>query len=88
MLYFNGRRVAIGENLEPVVLLESAQPGDKITVAIKLLHTVDIKTFHGASLTIDFPADRPNPEDLARSFFPPRCWSLRLRLTTRLIWIR
>lgn len=68
MLYFNGRRVAMGENLEPVVLLENAHPGDKITVAIKLLHTVDLKTFHGASLTIDLPANRPNPVDLSQEF--------------------
>ena len=68
MLYFNGRRVAMGEDLEPVVLLESAQPGDKITVAVKLLHTIDLKSFRGASMRIDIPAARPNPLDLCQEF--------------------
>jgi alpha-mannosidase len=64
ILYFNGRRVAMGDDLEPVPLFESAKPGDKVTVAVKLLHTVDVKTFLGATLKIDFPDGRPNPEDL------------------------
>ena len=41
ILYFNGRRVAMGDDLEPVVLFDEAKPGDKVTVAVKLLHTVD-----------------------------------------------
>jgi alpha-mannosidase len=68
ILYFNGRRVALGDDLEPVVLFDSAKPGEKVTVAIKLLHTVDTKTFRGATLNIDFPASRPNPEDLRVEF--------------------
>ncbi|HEY1210881.1 MAG TPA: glycoside hydrolase family 38 C-terminal domain-containing protein [Terracidiphilus sp.] len=64
ILYFNGRRVAMGDDLEPVVLFDNAKPGDKVTVAIKLLHTVDDKNFQGATLKIDFPESRPNPEDL------------------------
>jgi alpha-mannosidase len=68
ILYFNGRRVALGDDLEPVVLFDEAKPGDKITVAIKLLHTVDKKTFQGATLRIDFPESRPNPEDLRLEF--------------------
>jgi alpha-mannosidase len=64
ILYFNGRRVALGDDLEPVVLFDNAKPGDKVTVAVKLLHTVDKKTFRGATLKIDFPESRPNPEDL------------------------
>ncbi|MGA2219918.1 MAG: alpha-mannosidase, partial [Terracidiphilus sp.] len=39
ILYFNGRRVAMGDDLEPVVLFDQAKPGDKVTVAVKLLHT-------------------------------------------------
>ena len=50
ILYFNGRRVALGEDLEPVVLFDQAKPGEKVTVAVKLLHTVDTKTFRGATL--------------------------------------
>jgi alpha-mannosidase len=68
ILYFNGRRVAMGDDLEPVVLFDDARPGDKVTVAVKLLHTVDTKTFKGATLKIDFPEGRPNPEDLREEF--------------------
>jgi alpha-mannosidase len=68
ILYFNGRRVAMGDDLEPVVLFDDAKPGDKVTVAVKLLHTVDKKTFRGATLRIEFPESRPNPEDLRLEF--------------------
>jgi alpha-mannosidase len=68
ILYFNGRRVAMGDDLEPVVLFDDAKPGDKVTVAVKLLHTVDDKKFKGATLKIDFPESRPNPEDLRQEF--------------------
>jgi len=68
ILYFNGRRVAMGDDLEPVVLFDQAKPGDKVTVAVKLLHTVDTKNFRGASLDIEFQEGRPNPEDLREEF--------------------
>jgi alpha-mannosidase len=68
ILYFNGRRVAMGEDLEPIVLLDDARPGDKVVIAVKLLQTVDVKRFRGATLRIDFPENRPNPEDLAQEF--------------------
>ena len=68
ILYFNGRRVALGDDLEPVVLFDSAKPGEKVTVAVKLLHTVDKKNIGGATLKIDFPESRPNPEDLREEF--------------------
>jgi alpha-mannosidase len=65
IIYFNGRRVALGDDLEPIVLFAPAKPGDKILVAVKLLHTVDVKTFEGISLRID-----PNPDDPASSARP------------------
>ena len=68
MIYFNGRRAAMGEDLEPIVLLDDARPGDKVVIAVKLLHTVDVKTFRGATLRVDFAENRPNPEDLAQEF--------------------
>ncbi len=68
ILYFNGRRVAMGEDLEPVVLFDNARPGDKVVVAVKLLATVDTKRFRGATLRVDFPESRPNPQDLAEEF--------------------
>ncbi|MGA2807575.1 MAG: glycoside hydrolase family 38 C-terminal domain-containing protein [Terracidiphilus sp.] len=64
IIYFNGRRVALGDDLEPIVLFDKAKAGDKVLVAVKLLHTVDNKSFNGTELKIDFAENRPNPEDL------------------------
>jgi alpha-mannosidase len=70
IIYFNGRRVALGDDLEPIVLFDPAKPGDKVLVAIKLLHTVDEKTFAGVGLKIEpnpsatAASARPNPEDI------------------------
>jgi alpha-mannosidase len=68
ILYFNGRRVALGEDLEPEVLFDDAKPGDKVVVAVKLLQTIDVKSFHGSTLRVDFPESRPNPQFLAEEF--------------------
>jgi alpha-mannosidase len=64
IIYFNGRRVALGDDLEPIVLFDRAQPGDRVLVAVKLLHTVDQKTFSRADVSIEFNPARPNPNDL------------------------
>jgi alpha-mannosidase len=64
IIYFNGRRVALGADLEPIVLTESAKPGDRILVAVKLLATAGPKTVRGAALRVDYPENRPNPGDL------------------------
>jgi alpha-mannosidase len=68
ILYFNGRRVALGDDLEPVILFDGAKPGEKVTVAIKLLHTVDTKSIRGATVRVVFPENRPSPEDLRIEF--------------------
>jgi alpha-mannosidase len=68
IVYFNGRRVALGDDLEPIVLFDQAKPGEKVLVAVKLLHTIDKKTFAGATLKIDFAPERPSPEDLRLEF--------------------
>jgi alpha-mannosidase len=68
ILYFNGRRVALGDDLEPIVLVDDARPGDKVVIAVKVLHTVDDKNFRGATLRIDYPETRPNPADLRTEF--------------------
>jgi alpha-mannosidase len=68
ILYFNGRRVAMGDDLEPIVLFDQCHPGDKVVVAVKLLHTVDDKRFRGATLAIEFPSNRPNPTGLRLEF--------------------
>lgn len=65
IIYFNGRRVAMGDDLEPIPLLDSAKPGDKILVAVKLLHTVDEKQFANVVLRVEFSAARPDPAKLA-----------------------
>ena len=50
------------------MLFDKAKPGEKVTVAVKVLHTVDTKTFRGATMRIDFAEGRPNPEDLREEF--------------------
>ena len=64
ILYFNGRRVAMGDDLEGVELFANAKPGEKVLVAVKLLPTVDDKRFDHVDLKITFAPSRPNPEDL------------------------
>ncbi len=64
ILYFNGRRVALGDDLEAIELFSNAKPGDKVLVAVKLLPTVDVKRFNNVDLNITFATSRPNPEDL------------------------
>ena len=68
IIYFNGRRVALGDDLEPIVLLDHAKPGEKVLIAVKMLHTVDQKHFHNAEFKIDFAESRPNPNDLFKEF--------------------
>lgn len=64
IVYFNGRRVAMGDDVEPIVLLEQVHPGDRLMVAVKLLRSVDQKHFNGVRLRIDFPSVRPSPAKL------------------------
>jgi alpha-mannosidase len=64
IVYVNGKRVAMGDDLEPILLFENCTPGDKALVAIKLMQTVDQKTFTGVNLIIEPPATRPNPNDV------------------------
>jgi alpha-mannosidase len=68
IIYFNGRRVAMGDDLAPIVLFDKAQPGERVLVAVKLLDTVDRKHFAGTPMKIDFAANRPSPEDLREEF--------------------
>ncbi|MGH9588227.1 MAG: alpha-mannosidase, partial [Acidobacteriaceae bacterium] len=68
IIYFNGRRVAMGDDLERIVLFDQAKPGEKVLVAVKLLPTVDKKRFNGAEMHIDFAPSRPNPDDERTEF--------------------
>lgn len=61
IVYFDGRRVAMGEAMEPISLFEHAKPGDRMVVAVKALDTVDAKHFAGAHFKIDYAAGRPSP---------------------------
>jgi alpha-mannosidase len=68
IIYFNGRRVALGDDLEPIVLFQPAKPGDKVLIAVKLLQTVDDKRFRGVTLRVEMNADgaaaRPSPDEI------------------------
>jgi alpha-mannosidase len=64
IIYFNGRRVALGEDIEPIVLFDNAKAGDRVLVAVKLLAGGEVKHFRGATLKVDFADTRPNPNDL------------------------
>jgi alpha-mannosidase len=68
ILYFNGRRVALGEDLEQVQLFSDAKPGEKMLVAVKLLPTAEEKTFDRVEMHITFATGRPNPDDLRKEF--------------------
>lgn len=68
IVYFNGRRVALGDDLESITLFDDAKPGEKVLVAVKLLETVDDKSFNSVVMKVEFAANRPNPEDLRQEF--------------------
>lgn len=63
ILYLNGRRVALGADLEPEVLTEDAKAGEKFLIAIKVLAGTEPKFFRSAQFHFDFPEGRPNPQD-------------------------
>ena len=62
IVYFNGRRVALGEDLEPIIAFDQAKPGDKVLIAVKLSKTVDVKHVQGSDFLLEPPASRPGPE--------------------------
>jgi alpha-mannosidase len=68
IVYFNGRRVAMGDDLEPIVLFDHARPGDRVLVAVKLMATVDQKHFSGSPMAITFSSARPSPQDIGEEF--------------------
>jgi alpha-mannosidase len=68
IIYFNGRRVAMGDDLEPIVLFDRARPGDRVLIAVKLMATVDRKHFSGSPMSISFSGDRPSPQDIGEEF--------------------
>jgi len=63
IVYLNGRRVALGSELEPVVLTDSAKPGERMLVAVKLLQTAGPKNFRRAVVRVEYAENRPSPSD-------------------------
>ena len=68
IVYFNGRRVAMGESLERLVLLDGAKPQERVLVAVKLLATEGAKRFTGSRMPVEFAEGRPNPQDMHDEF--------------------
>jgi alpha-mannosidase len=68
IVYFNGRRVALGESLERLELVDDAKPGERILIAVKLLGTSLNKRYTGTLLAVDFASGRPNPQELHDEF--------------------
>lgn len=66
ILYYNGSRVALGDDLEKQLLFSNAKPGDKILVAVKMMVTEDDKNVRTANLNVVFTSNRPNPKDLRK----------------------
>jgi alpha-mannosidase len=66
IIYFDGRRVALGDDLEEIPLFHNVKPGDKVLVAVKLLPTVDDKRFRGVQMKISFSPSRPSPQDVEK----------------------
>lgn len=64
IVYFDGRRVALGESLEPIPLLADPKPGQRVLIAVKLLHSSGPKHVTPASFSIALSSDRPNPATL------------------------
>jgi alpha-mannosidase len=69
IIYVNGRRVAMGEDLETMVLFDQAKPGDKVLVAVKLPPSPEPKFFDGSFLKVEAAPGRPDPEMLWKEIF-------------------
>jgi alpha-mannosidase len=69
IVYFNGRRVAMGDDLEPILLFENAGAGDRILAAVKLTRSIGPKHFQGAELRIRRPPGSPSSETLWQELF-------------------
>ena len=63
-VYLNGRRAAMGEDMEAIPLFEHARPGEKVLIAIKMSKTATPKSFSSAALHVEPVEGRPSPEDL------------------------
>lgn len=69
IIYFNGRRVAMGDDLEPIILFDASKLGDRVLVAVKLTRSTQPKHFEGADLRIVRDSGQPNSETLWQEIF-------------------
>lgn len=67
-VYFDGKKVASGEDLEPLVLSSSARPGEKTLVSVRIGKTDDPKWLPETTVQIDAAPSRPNPRDVYTEF--------------------
>lgn len=63
ILYMDGRRVALGADLAPIVLWEKAKPGGRTLIAVKALATDVPKVFRSVQLSIATDPARPSPSN-------------------------
>ena len=84
IIYVNGRRIAMGDNIEPVELVQHVKAGEKMLVAVKALATVLPKRFNGTQITIRSRLKGPTPSICAMRWFRPRSFCLHLRAS----WMR
>ena len=68
VVFMNGRRIAEGEAMEPIVLFDSAKPNDKALIAVKFRDTSGAKTLPAIEFHIEPSPDRPDPKDLYVEF--------------------
>ncbi len=68
-IYVNGQPIVrIPGEIRPTILFDSAQPGEKALVAMKLGQSKMPKRMRGLSLTIEVAPGRPDPEVLYKEF--------------------
>lgn len=67
IIYVDGRRIAMGEDLERITLFANGA-GKQAVVAIKVPETADVKQVLGADLRIEYAPGRPSPRDIGTEF--------------------
>jgi len=75
IIYIDGRQVALGADLAPIVLWEKARPGDHVLLAVKALPTDVAKVFRAVTITVTTDPARPSPSDFATEIQADR-WML------------
>jgi len=68
IIYFDGKRVALGEALEPITLFEIARPGQRTQITVKIPPGARSKRFQGSTMRIEAPAERPDPQQSLAEF--------------------